>query len=508
MATRMRKTPLRTALALGMVAVLAACSGTSDANDGTDAPKAQVLTVASPMSISSLDPHGPASGDRPTITVFQHVFDSLVVRDGAEFVASLATSWENEDPLVWRFNLTPDAKFHDGTPVTAADVVASQQRLVELGGPLASQWSSVVSAEADGDNTVVFTTDEPLGTMLSNLALLYIAPASKLEEPDFFQKPIGSGPFKIENFRLNDRVELVANADYWGEKAKLDRLVIRDMPEPSTIVAAIETGEVDLTWGLPADQLRSLDGNNEMKIESLPSFVYYMNWFNSSREPFTDVRVRQAMWHAVDLQGLIDNLLPDAAALASAPIPSTVFGYSKQTPYQHDVDLAKKLLAEAGHPDGISVALDISTGGGPQIREIAQALISDWRAAGIDVTLQEKERAVWLDDLIALNWDMNLLVNTVLTGDADFTLGRLYPTAANRTGYGNPELDQILADAKSTTDQDARAKLYDQANKIIWDDAVGIFPMELLVNYVVRNNVSGFQPDPNETPLFTAVTVN
>jgi len=134
--------------------------------------------------------------------------------------------------------------------------------------------------------------------------------------------------------------------------------------------------------------------------------------------------------------------------------------------------------------------------------------VSDWRAAGIEVELLEKERAVWLDDLIALNWDMNLLINAVLTGDADFTLGRLYPTDANRTGYGNSELDEILADAKSATDQEDRAELYDQANRIIWEDAVGIFPLELLANYVVSDSVSGFEPDPNETPLFTNVTVN
>src|SRR5690606_4848439 len=97
--------------------------------------------------------------------------------------------------------------------------------------------------------------------------------------------------------------------------------------------------------------------------------------------------------------------------------------------------------------------------------------------------------------------------NSVLTGDADFTLGRLYPSAANRTGYANVELDAILAAAKQTVDQDERQKLYDQANAIIWDDAVGIFPMELLANYAWRDRVVGFTPDANETPRFTSVSV-
>lgn len=497
------RSPWKAASAFTLVAVLAACSSQADSGGG-----AQELTVASPMSISSLDPHGPASGDRPTIMVSQHVFDSLVVREGTDFVPSLATAWENDDPLVWRFELNPDATFHDGTPVTAQDVVASQARLVELGGPLASQWAPVVSVEAEDDHTVVFTTETPVGTMLSNLALLFIAPADELDTPDFFNEPIGSGPFSIEQFRLNDRVELVVNDDYWGERPEIDRLIIRDMPETSSIVAAIETGEIDLTWGLPADQLAGLSAQENLTVETLPSFVLYMNWFNSSREPFDDPQVRRALWHAVDVESLVANLMPEAATVATAPIPSTVFGHSEQVPYAYDPDLARELLSDAGHPEGITATLDISTGGGPQIREIAQTMISDWRAAGIEVTLQEKERGVWLDDLVALEWDMNLLVNSVLTGDADFTLGRLYPSAAERTGYANPELDKILADAAASVDQDERLDFYDQANEIIWSDAVGIYPMDLLANYVWREGISGFEPDPNETPLFTGVSLD
>lgn len=493
----------RSALAGALVAALTLTACASGTNE--DSPSE--LIVANPMSVASIDPHGPGSGDRPTITVAQHVFDTLVVRDGADFLPSLATEWDNSDPNVWRFSLVEDATFHDGTPVTADDVVASYERLIELKGPLAGTWSAVESVVAEDEHTVAFTTATPLGTFLSNLALLFIAPAASMNEPDFFLEPIGSGPFVVEGFTPGDRTVLTKNEDYWGEQAQIDRLVIREIPEVSSLVAALETGEVDLTWGIAPDQISTVQAMSDVTLESMPSFQYYMSWFNSSREPFTDPEVRRALWHAVDVESLVEQLFPGAADVASAPIPSTVFGWSAQTPYEYDPELAKQMLADAGYPDGFDSALDISVGGGPQIRLIAQTMISDWQEIGVNVELQEKERAVWLEDLLALNWDMNLLINSVLTGDADFTLGRLYPSAANRTGYANPELDELLAAAKATVDQDERLALYDEANAIIWDDAVGVFPMELLANYAWRNGVVGFTPDPNETPRFTAVSV-
>lgn len=503
----MRITAPRARYRAALAGIVAAALALTACTPADDAPQEAILTVANPMSVASIDPHGPGSGDRPTITVAQHVFDSLVVREGSEFMPSLATSWDNEDPNVWRVELVADAVFHDGTPVTAADVVASYERLVELKGPLASTWAAVESVVAEGDHTVVFTTVSPLGTFLSNLALLYVAPAAGMNEPDFFLEPIGSGPFAVESFTPGDRTVLVKNDDYWGEEAQVDKLVIREIPEVSSLIAALETGEVDLTWGIAPDQLPNLMSNPDVTVESMPSFQYFMNWFNSSREPFTDPEVRRALWHAVDVESLVADLFPEAANVASAPIPSTVFGWSEQDEYAYDPDLARRMLADAGYPDGFDASIDLSVGGGPQIRLIAQTMVSDWAEVGVNVELQEKERAVWLEDLLALNWDMNLLINSVLTGDADFTLGRLYPSSANRTGYANPELDAILAEASATVDQSERAALYDQANAIIWDDAVGIFPMELLANYAWRDRVVGFTPDANETPRFTAVTV-
>jgi peptide/nickel transport system substrate-binding protein len=146
-------------------------------------------------------------------------------------------------------------------------------------------------------------------------------------------------------------------------------------------------------------------------------------------------------------------------------------------------------------------------GSGPQDRELLLSFISNWSEIGVNVESREMEQAAWLEDLLALDWDMDFQTNTVRTGDADFTLRRLYTTAANRNGYGNPELDEILIAAAASPDPAEREEFYAQACQIIWDEAVGIFPFDLITNYVYSRRIEGFEPVPNTIPIFSSVTL-
>ena len=237
--------------------------------------------------------------------------------------------------------------------------------------------------------------------------------------------------------------------------------------------------------------------NNELSVQTTPSHEYYFLWMNASREPFTDKRIRQAMIHALDIDTMAKDLLPGIGQRATAPIPPTVFGHAPQTPYAYDPAKAKALLAEAGKPNGFETSFIWYSGAGPQDRELGQAMIAYWNAVGIKVKSGEQERATWLDNLIKLNWDMDFQTNAVTTGDADFTLGRLYHSRANRNGYKNEALDKLLDEAVAATDQNKRKELYAQANKHIWDEAVGIFPFDLLATFAYRKTVDGFTPTPS-----------
>lgn len=466
------------------------------------------MKVALPVKVPTLDPHGAQSVEVTTHTVVQHVMEPLVRRDAAtgDLVKVLATDWKNPDPNTWIFTLRTDAKFHDGSKVTAADVKASVERVITLKAALAPQFAQVDAIATPDESTVQIKTKTPVGTLLASMALVPVAPAAQVNERGFFSKPIGSGPYKVVSWSPDADLRLEANPSYWGDQPGLKSLVFRFYPEVAPRVTALETGEVDFTWALPPDQLPALQRNAAIRLESIAGYVYYFVWMNSSRQPFTDKRVRQAMAYALDVDKMVKDLLSGIGKRATAPIPSTVFGHAPQTPYNYDPSKAKQLLAQAGHPNGFEAGIIWNPASGPQDRELLQAMISYWNAIGVRVKSQEMERAVWIDNLNKLNWDMDIQTNSVTTGDADFTLGRLYHSRANRNGYKNPELDKILDGAVQTVDQARRKELYAQANKIIWDDASGIFPAELLSVYASRKRVTGFVPAP-AIASFVNVTV-
>ncbi|KXK63682.1 hypothetical protein AWW66_01585 [Micromonospora rosaria] len=495
------------ALALVGVLGLTACSFDSDSTTGTG-DGAGTLRVANPTPVVSLNPFAANSADQPTLTVVQEVFETLVVRDNGEIAPNLAESWTNPDPLTWQFALRDDVTFADGTPLTSADAKASLQALIDGKGPLAGLWATVEEIGTPDEHTLTIRTSSALGTVLSNLTLLWIAPAAKITDSAFFDAPYGTGPFKVSSFTAGQSVELVRNDAYRGDQPKLATISYRYIPEVSGRVTALTNNEIDVTWGLPPDQLTGLRGNDALTVQSFPTYANYYIWFNSSREPFTDARVRRAMWHAVDFATISGSLFDQAGTPATGPLPEAIFGAAAQNPYPYDPAKAKQLLTEAGYPNGFTTSMMWSTGCCTNGNSFADAMISDWAKVGIVVKPEELERATWLDKLLKLDWNSTMTTGSTITGDADFTLARLYLSTAKRNGYTNPALDEILLAARAELDQDKRADLYAQAGKIVWDDAVGIFPLDLSGNVVLRTGVNGFTPTPNDLPSFAGVSLS
>lgn len=486
-----------------LLLILAGCAGITESSD-----EIKSLTAAYDTAIISLDPYGTAHGEPATILAAKQIYDTLVVKDGEEFKPRIATEWEQPDPNTWVFKLRDDVKFHDGSNLTAEDVKSSLEQLVTRAeSPLTVLWEAFDSVEATDEYTVTIKTTKPLGTMLSNLSLLFITPAEFGNEEEFFRKPIGSGPFQVESFQPEQELKLIGYKDYWNGAPDIDELTFLTIPETSSRLTALETGEIDLTWTVPNDQIEGLANNEDIELIEDDSYLYYFNWFNSSKEPFNDVRVRQALWYALDTQTIIEDLFGDTGKQQDAPIPSSVFGFSEQQAYEYNPEKARELLAEAGYPDGFTARTIWAKGSGPQILELQQTMASYWSEIGVEIEPDQLERAEWIEKLNNLDWDMDLQTNSVITGDADYTLGRLYVSEANRNGYKNEELDEILIAAKETTDQAERKELYAEANKIIWEEAVGIFPVQLKQVHAIRSHVKGFVPDPSGAPEFHQVTV-
>ena len=486
----MNRTQTRKLLAIALLAVAA-----------TAAAAGGVLRVAVPYNVNTLDPHGSNALDLGTVSVARNVFDSLVVRGATGFEPALAASWSNPDPTTWVFTLREGVTFHDGTPFTAEDVRATIAHVVEQAGPAAPLFAPV-TVTTRGDLEVVMTTEAPLGTMLVNLTRLWIGPAERIGDEAFRMLPVGTGPFVVTEYVVDDRISLRANEDYWGGRPSLDGIEMLRIPELSSRLTALTTGEIDLTWLIPSDQLPELEANREIVVTSVPSYGSYVLWFNSGREPFTDARVRRAVWHAIDYATIIDALYQGVGVAAQGPVTPAVFGFVPQEPYAYDPDLARQLLTDAGYPDGFVTSIMWAN---PAYSDLSYAIVSDLARVGITVDPLLKEHAIWLQDLLALEFDMNNMVQSAANGDADILLGRLYLCANKRTGYCSEELDALLLAARAETDQEARLELYAQASAIIWGEALGMFPIDVLATYALRTHVTGFQPDPAQTPSFYSV---
>lgn len=454
----------------------------------------------------SLDIHD-FPGEEGVQVAIQQVLETLVTFDGSEAKPLLAESWEYVTPTELTFKLRSDVTFSDGTLFTANDVKASLDRLIELERALAPLFAAVTEIRVDDDHTFTIVTDSPVGTLVGSLSLLFIGQADKMDDDTYWLAPIGTGPFKIDEYVADDHVTMSRNDDYWGEVALLDTLRMSNIPETAARITAVQTGEVNAVSSIPPDQASNVDGVDGVEFIQTDSFTYYFIWFNHNNKPLDDVRVRQAMWHAVDVDSIIPDLYGDGATVAGAPVAAAVFGATDLPQPKYDPELAKELLADAGYPDGLDISIQWPAAGGPNIKALAQAFISDWAAVGITVDALEKERANWLDDFRSMNWDLNLQTNATPTGDADFTLNRLYTCDADRLGYCNPELDTLLKQAGESLDQDERTDLYAEATQIMWDDAVAIFPADIKANIAYGSNVQGLELPASNRPNFVTVSL-
>ncbi|WP_327581277.1 ABC transporter substrate-binding protein [Nonomuraea sp. NBC_00507] len=496
-------------VAVAALAVAVALSGCSSATGGGPAGAGGgEINVAGTYPIENLDPASPQGGGATGTQLTSQALFSRLARpkpDGT-LEGDLATSWKSDATATeWTFALRQGVKFSDGTDLTAEDVVASFKRFQELKSTNAANFTGYTMT-ATSPAEVVLKAPKADAAVPYKLAIFYVVPQTVTgEDKAFFQNPVGSGPFKLEKFDSAGTVVFVPNPNHYGGAPKVGRVTIRKMPELAARLTALRTGEADLIWGIPDDQLPQTQNDPNLKVQTVPSTAVFTMWFNSSTPELKDAAIRRALWQAVDFATIIKQLYPQTGSLADAPVSPITLGYVPQKPIQHDPEAAKAALTKAGFDFGTKLRLQFANA---EFRQFNQAVVSDLAKIGVKVDLLEKEQAVFTKDLLALNWDINFQQLSNPTFDGANTLGRLYPCAAKRNGYCNPELDKLLAAAGASPDKDERVRLYGEASKIIWDDAVGMFPMAVKYAYAWNNRLSGVTPDPNGLPDFSRMQVN
>jgi len=476
---------------------LSACGSKETGGSGKDE-----LVVAQGADPKSLDPH--ASNDQPSSRVNKQIYNTLVeATEDMEIEPGLAESWEQVDETTWRFKLREGVKFHNGEELRASDVKFSLDRMMNS-PEVAHIVGAVESVEIEGDYTVIIKTKEPFAPILAHLAH---TAASILNEKavteagdDYANNPIGTGPFKFVSHDAGDKVTLERFDDYFGEPAKVNTLIFRNIPEGTNRTIGLKTGEIDIAYDIePIDLGKVREDDKLVLIEEESLSTSYIG-FNTKKAPFHDVRVRKALNHAVNVDEIIEVVLEGAGKKATGPINDKVFGYNKDLKgYEYDPEKAKELLAEAGYPDGFKTT--IWTNDSPVRVRIAELVQAQLKEVGVEVTIEEVEWGAYLERTAAGEHDMFILGWVTVTGDADYGLYALFHSsqhggAGNRTFYTNSEVDKLLDQGRTSIDEGERLEVYAKAQELIVEDAPQLFLYFQTQNAGVQSNVEGFRLHP------------
>jgi peptide/nickel transport system substrate-binding protein len=437
----------------------------------------------------------------------------------------LATSWDvTPDATTWTFHLRSGVKFTDGTPWNADAAIFNLDRMTNKASPdyypeLAATASlflgGIASSRKIDDMTIEITTKGPYSYLLGDLALLpFGSPtAIKTEGKDgFAQKPVGTGPFMVTSYVRGQKLEMVRNPDYWRGPAKLDKVILRPIPDATARASALQSGEVNWIEVPPPDDVPALKAAGFQVLTN--SYSHVWPWvFDTTKKPFDDVRVRQALNYAIDRDTMSKSILNGTGrpALQYAPVGDAGYDKTLDT-YTYDPAKAKQLLADAGYPNGFSFTLSFPTSGSGNMVPIPmnESMQKDLAAIGVKVKLAPVEWASMLTDFFAGKIPggadaMNISLGYVLP--SLWSLWFQSTSAVNVGHYANPQVDALLNQTKAELDDTKRAAEFTQINAALIKDAPWLVVVNDLNPRVLAKTVHGFVQPQSWYVDLTNVTV-
>lgn len=389
---RRRSRALVAGVGLAAAAVLMSACG-SDSGSGSG--DADTLVVGTTISLGQIDPFA-----MQYKTVQHNVFDPLV-RVGSDGKAEprLATEWTQVDDLTWDFTLREGVTFHDGTELTADDVVFSFTEPLKNMYLAATVILNIDKVEATDEKTVRITTKGPDPLLLNSISHISVVPQALYTEKgseEFAKAPVGTGPFQVGDFDVNTHVELKAYDDFWGEEAKTETIDLRYFSDANSLASALESGQVEVAHELVPTALKTLEGNDDFEVSSGYSGNQNMLTFNSTKGVFADEAVREAANLAVDADALIEALTYGEGLREDGQLPiEGINGYTADiTRPDFDLEAAKVGIKAAG-AEGAKVTV-----AGPSLyKPLLEAVAAQLSEAGLEPTVQALEISVWLEQL-------------------------------------------------------------------------------------------------------------
>jgi peptide/nickel transport system substrate-binding protein len=467
---------------------------------------AQTLTMGVRGGPDSIDPHFTATGTHAE--ALKHVFDTLVWSgDGLEIEPRLAESWKPLDATTWEFKLRKGVKFHDGSDFTAEDVKFSIERIPVVTGPnpLTIYVRRVKETRIVDPHTVRIVTDGPAPVLPNDFIRLFIVSAkaakglTKETANEAFNSgkaAIGTGPYKYVSWQPKGDLVVERFDGFWGPKEPWQRVVRKEIPNDAARVAQLKAGQLDLINRVPATDVAALSKDPKLAVQTIDT-VYVFNLEMDQRaatpagqvsakdgsplgkNPFLDIRVREAVDLAIDRKTLAEIAMEGLGKPANQMVTSSIFGFNKALPERkYDVAAAKKLLAEAGYPNGFKVQFSFTQDRLPGDRQVGTSIAQMLAAIGIDAAANAQPAAVFFPARTRGEFSMSMSGWGTLTGEAHYTLSSLAHSndkdkkmgAFNILGYKNEEMDRVLQAAAVEMDDGQRRALLEKANELVLKD--------------------------------------
>lgn len=501
----------------------------------TGAASAQTVRIGNQGDALSMDPH--SLNESLQLTVTGNVYEPLVARDrNLKLVPGLATSWKQTSPTVWRFELRKGVEFHDGTPFTADDVLFTFARAAGEGSDMKSYVNDVKDVRKVNSHTVDIETKGPFPILPDVLSLLYVM-SKKWCEDNQATRPVdrrkgienaasfranGTGPFRLRERQPNVRTTFQRNGNYWGKiEGNVSTVEYTPIGNDSTRVAALLSGQVDVIEPVPLQDVARINSSGKSKVMQGPELRTIFLGMDQKRDellysnvkgknPFKDKRVRQAFYQAIDIQGIQRTVMRGASAPTALMVGPGINGFdaSLNTRLPYDPEASKKLLAEAGYPNGFEVAMNCPNDRYVNDGNICQAVAANLARVGVKINLQAETKGTYFPKILRRDTSFYMLGWTPGTYDSHNALNALMRCVDdsgsgqfNLGSYCNPKVDELTKQIQSETDKAKRDAMIREAFKIHSDD-VGHLPLhQQALAWGVANNVTLAQLADNFMPF-------
>ena len=477
----------------------------------------------------TLDPH--AQNEGPTTMVSRQVYEALVTRGlDMKIGPQLATDWTATSPTTWTFNLRKDVKFSDGTKMTSEDVVFSILRAKLPTSDFKEYISSVSSVQALGDYSIEIATTEPNPILLNQLSNIFviskawatenfsIAPQNWNASQETYASvnAMGTGPFKITLREPNTKTVFKKNKKWWGKvEHNLTSIELLPIANAATRVAALLSGEIDLVTDAPVQDLGRIGGSAGHKVVSTPQMrtiflgmdqgADELRSGNTGDNPFKKKEVRQALYQAIDIEAIKKKVMRGLSEPAGIITFPGVTGYTKDLDkrFSYDPEAAKKLLADAGYPNGFDVELRCPNDRYVNDEAICTAVVGMFGKIGVNVSLNSQTKSKHFKELKNKKGDFYMLGWGVPTLDSHYVFHYLYDTGAswNRVNFSDARVDELIKIMEGEVDLDKRNAAIAEAWKIVKDD-ISYLPLHhQVISWASAKNVN-VPIRPNNEPLF------